>query len=128
MGSVARANILVADDEPLITNLVSRALTRDHEVVCVADGDEALRLLAEGERFDLVLLDLSMRRVGGVAVYQELAARAPAQAERVMFLTGGATTETDQQFLGRTPQPRLDKPFSLAELRSAVARMLARCG
>lgn len=122
---MGRAKILVADDEPLITSLVARALTRDHEVVCVADGDEALRLLAEDPRFDIVMLDLSMRRVGGIAVYDELAAQVPALAERVMFLTGGATTESDQSFLARSPRPRLDKPFSLAELRTAVARMLA---
>ncbi|MBC8072529.1 MAG: response regulator [Deltaproteobacteria bacterium] len=122
---MASARILVADDEPLITSLVARALAPEHEVVCVADGDEVLRMLAEDPGFDIVMLDLSMRRIGGIAVYDELAIRAPELAERVMFLTGGAITEDDQDFLARSVRPRLDKPFSLVELRIAVARLLA---
>jgi CheY-like chemotaxis protein len=120
---VPRQRILVADDEPLIGAFIVRALA-DHEVVCVCGGAEVLARIAAGERYDVILCDVSMSPVGGEQVYRELTVAAPDQARRMAFATGGAFKPADQAFLDGVARPRLDKPFSIAELRAIVDGVL----
>ena len=47
----------------------------------------------------------------------------PAQAQRMVFLTGGAFTPQAREFLARLDRPHLEKPFSEQELRDAIARV-----
>ncbi len=122
---VTRPRILVADDEPLIRTLLQRSLEDTYDVVCVGDGGQALALLRAGGKFDAVLCDLSMPVVGGALVYFETALLAPQQARRFIFLSGGATAESDRALLEGLDRRRLEKPFSLAALRSAVAGVVA---
>lgn len=77
-------------------------------------------LATAGERFDVVLCDLMMPIMSGMELYDELVKRAPEQAKRVIFLTGGAFTPKGQAFLDQVPNPRLDKPFDNQNLRSIV--------
>lgn len=119
----ARRRILVADDDPAICSVLSRVL-REHEVVCVPDGRAALDRVIAGERFDVIVCDLEMPRMGGVLVYWELAVLAPDQACRMLFLSGGATKRGDVDFLEQVAPRRLDKPFALDELRAAVDAIL----
>ena len=105
-------------------SLIERALGTDNDVLCVDDGDKVLALLHAGERFDVVLCDLSMPTMGGALVYFEAALLAPEQARRFIFLTGGATNPGDQLLLDRVQQPTLDKPFSIVELRLVIDGVL----
>jgi CheY-like chemotaxis protein len=93
--------------------------------VCTDNGRDALAQCEQGQRFDLVLCDLTMPVMTGIEFYEQLMARDPAQAGRDAFMTGGAvTTGTDEAFLCSVPNPRLDQPFGVPEIRSLVARML----
>jgi CheY-like chemotaxis protein len=60
-----------------------------------------------------------------MALHDKLKAEAPALAARMIFLTGGAFTREAAEFLDRVPNARLEKPFSPAQLRMAVARLQA---
>ena len=53
-------------------------------------------------------------------VHARLAARAPALAQPLVFMTGGAFSASAQRFLDEVTNPRLDKPFSRAEVLGAV--------
>lgn len=121
---MARARILVADDEPLIVALIERTLGKEYELVCVGDGRKALALLHAGERFDVIVCDLSMPAMGGALLYFEAAVLAPEQAQQFVFVTGGATNSGDQALVDRAQQPTLTKPFTIAELRFVVEGML----
>jgi CheY-like chemotaxis protein len=59
----------------------------------------------------------------GMALHDKLKAEAPALASRMIFLTGGAFTRDASDFLDRVPNARLEKPFSPAQLRMAVAKV-----
>ncbi len=113
-------DILVIDDEPMVGRAISRMLVPPHRVVFVGSAAEALALLEAG-RFDTILCDLMMPEMTGMALYERLVAAAPASAARMVFLTGGAFTPEAADFLECVPNARLEKPFTLAQLRAAVA-------
>jgi CheY-like chemotaxis protein len=54
------------------------------------------------------------------ALHDELCKVAAAQADRMVFMTGGAFTTRAREFLERVPNARVDKPFDVAALRSLV--------
>jgi PAS domain S-box-containing protein len=116
----AGTSILVIDDEPLVGRAITRMLVPPHQVTWVGSAAEALALLGSTP-FDTILCDLMMPDMTGMALHDQLRAQAPALASRMVFLTGGAFTPEASEFLDRVPNVRLEKPFTPAELRAAVA-------
>ena len=119
-----RGRILVVDDEEAVVRAVRRILSDEHDVVAVVTAREALALCARGETFDLILSDLMMPEMTGMDLHQELSRVAPDQAERMIFLTGGAFTPKARRFLSESPREHLEKPFDSTHLRASVRRHL----
>jgi two-component system, cell cycle sensor histidine kinase and response regulator CckA len=119
-----RPRVLVVDDEPFVLSTIKMILDREHDVVGVASGSEALRLLDGDARFDLVLCDLMMQRGSGMELYAELVRRDSPLARRMAFMTGGAYTPEASRLLANSGNPCIDKPFGPAELRSVVNQLL----
>jgi signal transduction histidine kinase/CheY-like chemotaxis protein len=120
-----RGRVLVVDDEPAVASATARVLSREHVVLTEHTAHGALQRLAGGERFDVVFCDLMMPQMSGMELYDAVASLDPAQAARVVFLSGGAFTASAREFLERVPNPRMDKPFDSEALR-AVARGMVR--
>jgi CheY-like chemotaxis protein len=118
-GVPRRGRILVVDDEEAICQAMQDAL-EDHEVVATTGAPAALARVLGGERFDVIFGDLMMPDLSGVDFHARLLERAPEQADRVVFLTGGAFTARARQHLARVPNLRLEKPIGLHELLSIV--------
>ena len=116
--------VLVADDEEWILTL-TRQLLGDlgHAVETAPDGEAALRAV-EAREFDAIVCDWKMPRMNGVQFYEKLAATRPAQAGRVLFMSGEVIDEAFQAFLSRNEKTCLDKPFPIEEFRDAVERIL----
>jgi len=112
------------DDEPAIGLIVQRVLAAEHDVVVVGSARSALLRVAEGGVFDVILCDLMMPEVTGMDLHSELLHRAPEQAEKLVFMTGGAFTPRTQQFLNQVPNQRIEKPFDVDALRRLIQRML----
>src|SRR5439155_324873 len=87
-----RGRILVVDDEASITTTMRRLFGTEHEVTTVMGAPDALVRLHAGERFDVILCDLMMPTMTGMELHSELRSRIPEQAQRMIFLTGGAFT------------------------------------
>ncbi len=116
-----RARVLVIDDEIAIGRALERNLGPYHDVIALTSGREALARIAAGERFDAIVSDLMMPEVTGIEIYEELSRVAPDQAKRIIFLTGGAFTDRARQFLDRVPNPRIEKPFEIANILAIIA-------
>jgi len=121
-----RARVLVVDDEALILRSVSRTLAH-HDVLTVSEAREALQLLGSGESFDVVLCDLMMPDLDGIAFHNELQRTRPDLLERLVFMTGGACSQETRDFMDtRRAEQHLEKPFSAEALRRRISDLLER--
>jgi CheY-like chemotaxis protein len=85
----------------------------------------AIETLASiGDGVDLVFCDLMMKGMSGMDLREALAARAPAQVAKVVFMTGGAFTPRARAFRERHADQCVDKPFNVVE--EASRRLRAR--
>jgi len=112
--------VLVVDDDALFLGVMRRVLGRDHEVVAITSAREALARMRAGDRFDAILSDLMMPDMTGMDFHAELARTGLADADAMIFLTGGTFTPSAQDFLDRVPNLRLAKPFDLQQLRALL--------
>jgi CheY-like chemotaxis protein len=117
-----KARVLVVDDEPMLGRAVSRGL-REHDVTVVTSGADALALFQGGERFDVVLCDLMMPGMPGFDLHEQLRILAPDQADRMIFMTGGATTTRAREFVASRPGGVLQKPVSMDTVRETVEHL-----
>ena len=119
-----RGRVLVVDDEARICSVISRVLGVHHDVVCFTDSRQALRQILDGPPADVILCDLMMPIMTGMDLYAQLQQARPDHAGRMVFLTGGAFTQGGRVFLDDVKNPRVEKPFDLAELRRLVADLV----
>ena len=119
------ARILIAEDEEPLRGLVARALNEDgHEVVATADGAAALDTLQrEAGRFDLLLADIKMPVMDGLALALATARDFPRLP--ILLMTGFADQRERASGLEALVSDVISKPFSVAEIKSAVAAALA---
>jgi DNA-binding response OmpR family regulator/signal transduction histidine kinase len=114
-----RGRVLIVDDEQMVATTFRRALASAHDVTA-ADPMDAIRMITDGEEFDVILCDLMMPNVTGMDLYAELSRVAPVQAARMVFITGGAFTMQGREFLEHTKNRHLEKPIDLDALRALV--------
>ena len=119
------ARILIAEDEEALRALCARALTIDgHEVMTACDGGDALDALArEQGRFDLLLTDIRMPIMDGIALALSAARDFPCLT--IMLMTGYADQRERAHGLDALIHDVITKPFTLAALRGAVNEALA---
>jgi len=115
--------VLVADDEPRITKLVSIALQAEGFRVVTADGGEDALRKAEEVRPDVVLLDLVMPDLDGIEVMQQLRDRRPVP---VILLTAKGATADKAKGLDLGADDYVVKPFHPDELSARVRAVLRR--
>jgi len=116
--------ILIVDDEEGIRRSAGRVLRRSgYAVEEAADGEEALALLSGAERpFDLVLSDLVMPRMGGLALFEKLQGRA---GNSRLLLMSGYTAEDVRALNQAQPGLKfLHKPWTITDLLRRVRAIL----
>jgi len=125
---VRRLRILVVDDEPHIQHYMRATLEAwGHDVTVAENGRVALEHAAAAP-FDVIISDLRMPELGGREMLEQLRARRPAAADRVVFSTGDTVRGDTLAFLESLGRPYLRKPFTLIELRAALADAVRRSG
>ncbi|HEY0190237.1 MAG TPA: ATP-binding protein, partial [Kofleriaceae bacterium] len=115
-----RLRVLVVDDEPLVSDMLARVLRKDHEVVAVSNGRDALDQISCGQRFDAIVSDVMMPNMTGIELLDALVAIDEEQARRLIFLSGGVFSPQARAQLDALGTLQLEKPISPKELRKAV--------
>ena len=117
--------VLIADDEEAMRTLVARAIAMDgHVTVTAEDGAEALELLNRANgAFDLLLTDIKMPVMGGSALALAVARDFPDLT--ILLMTGFADQRERAHGLNAIVHDVVTKPFSVTDIRTAVADALA---
>ncbi len=107
-------SILIADDDAMVREVTVWMLTdAGHRVREAADGAAALDILAAGEPIDLVIADINMPRMTGIALAQQAGARWPSLP--VLLVSGRPQPPGTQAYI--------TKPFRWETLAQAIARL-----
>jgi DNA-binding response OmpR family regulator len=119
------ARILVAEDDDSVRTFVETALRlKGHDVTVAEDGGLAAETMAaEDGGFDLLLSDIKMPIMDGIALALEVGARYPQIT--ILLMTGFADQRERAHGLDALVYDVITKPFSLAELMSKVDDALA---
>src|SRR6201992_2529785 len=119
------SRVLIADDEESMRSLVARAIAMDgHETVTAEDGAEALEILNRDQgAFDLLLTDIKMPVMDGIAL--ALAAARDFPKLTILLMTGFADQRERASGLNAIVHDVVTKPFSVADIRKAVAEAVA---
>lgn len=115
--------ILLADDDAATLNFVKRALQGDgHDVTVAEDGNAALDILiAQGRKFAMLIADVDMPGLDGIALCQRAVA---IDATMPILLMSAHPAELDRATaMGRARYEFILKPFALEDIRAAVKRL-----
>jgi CheY-like chemotaxis protein len=119
------SRVLIVDDEDSMRLLVARAIAMDgHDIMTASDGAEALEILGSTDSaFDLLLTDIQMPIMDGIAL--ALAAARDFPDLTILLMTGFAEQRERASGLNAIAYDVITKPFSVADIRTAVADALA---
>jgi signal transduction histidine kinase/DNA-binding response OmpR family regulator len=114
---------LVADDEPDMRRFLRSQLDQDYDVLEAADG---LQAMEKATQFlpDIILLDMMMPEMDGLAVCRELRKREDTAAVPIILLTARADEETKFNALELGANDFLAKPFSSTELHARIKNLV----
>jgi CheY-like chemotaxis protein len=120
-----RTRVLLADDEVELRSALAEMLEDwfGLDVVPAGDGQEALELFGrQAEAFDLVILDATMPRMGGVEAFKAMRELRPGLPG--ILCSGYALPASREQAVAQGFADFLKKPFSSAELAAILDRVL----
>src|SRR5437667_9794149 len=116
--------VLVVDDERSMRELLAIMLKQAGHDVTPSDGGELAVELLKRPSFDLVITDLRMRKVDGLAVLRATKEHSPHTV--VLVVTAFATTETAVEAMKLGAYDYITKPFKLDEIKLTIANALER--
>lgn len=117
------ARVLIAEDDMAVREFVSRALAHGgHEVATAGDGLEALSVL-DGNSFDLLVTDIVMPNLDGIALALKVAKDYPGMP--VLLMTGYAAERQRAHNLDVLIHDIITKPFTLSEICDAAEDALS---
>ena len=121
-------SLLIVDDEPMLARAMRRMLSDRFVVVTLSSVEEALRMIANGAWFDVIISDLFADTGGptGRDLYECLLSDNREQALRVVILTGHEPERTAERSFAKQLGDRfLTKPISATHLRQIASEVAA---
>jgi DNA-binding NtrC family response regulator len=119
------SRILLVDDEEVFTRNMTKLLTnRGYVVSAVNSGDSAVRTLQEGQVFDVIVLDLKMPGMDGIATLKEI--QKLGLRTEVLILTGHGSMDTAFKAIEMGAYDYVTKPCEIAELVAKIEAAHAR--
>ncbi|CDX23995.1 MULTISPECIES: response regulator [unclassified Mesorhizobium] len=119
------AKLLIVEDDESVRTLAARALERDgHNVTVATDGAQGLDMIRQARGgYDLVVSDIRMPEMDGIEMATAAAREFPVM--RIMLMTGYADQRERAEELNGIILDVVQKPFTLAEIRTRVGKALS---
>jgi CheY-like chemotaxis protein len=117
--------VLIIDDEETIQTVVKFGinLAANWEVLTASSGPQGIQM-AQTEPVDVILLDVMMPEMDGIATFQALQSQADTCEIPVIFLTAKAQTDERRQFNDLGVSGVITKPFNSLDLPTLIAKLL----
>ncbi len=124
-----KATILMIDDEKDFCLVVKKNLESlgDYKVLTASGGEEGIRL-ALRHRPDVILLDIRMPKMDGMAVLKILKSEEKTLSIPVLMLTAVRDEKTQREAASLYDEGYIEKPVEMQELRSRIDEVLSRTG
>ena len=116
--------LIIDDDAEILSSMFNYFRKKNYDIVSASNGLDALKLLEnDQETFDLIITDLVMPNVGGVAIISIVKQKHPGTP--IIAMTGWGS---DPEILASEAQADmvLGKPFKLAELEIIIKQLIAK--
>ncbi|RZB33316.1 MAG: hypothetical protein SRB2_04084 [Desulfobacteraceae bacterium Eth-SRB2] len=115
-------NILIVDDEEMITTLIKSLLNREGNIDVANNGEEALNYI-EKKFYKLVISDINMPKMDGVSLYKKSISKFHTLKKRFLFLSCGLSPEIEA-FLDENNLKYLSKPMEIKVLREIASEII----
>ncbi|MBN2526213.1 MAG: response regulator [Deltaproteobacteria bacterium] len=120
-----RGTILIVDDEPAIIRSTRRILEKEHDILAAGTAEEALEIMRANQNIDILLLDVFMPGMSGLELAETLKRMSSPLAQRIIFMTGGASNVEISRFLHESNAPVLEKPLDIQLLNALISDMIS---
>lgn len=107
-----KLRILVVDDDPILLEQAESVLSPTYDVSLAISGEQALEYLEDGNRPDLILLDILMPKMDGYETLKKIQKIKSCASIPIIFLTGILSAESEVKCLQSGALDYITKPFS----------------
>lgn len=115
-------SILIAEDDPMVANLIKSLLNRDGKIDIAENGKDALELI-QSKYYKLIISDIDMPVMDGITLFEETKKVFPNIHTRFLFITGNLSPER-QLFLKNSDVQFLAKPMEIKTLREMAYQII----
>jgi CheY-like chemotaxis protein len=115
-------NILIVDDEEMITTLIKSLLNREGNIDVAGSGEEALNYI-ERKFYKLVISDLDLPKMDGLSLYNKSVAKFPTLSKRFLFISGDFSPER-KAFFTENHLKYLSKPMKINVLKEVASEII----
>jgi len=119
---ITKAKILIVDDEQTIRELLIRLLKPDYEITTVCDGQEAIKVLENDKRFDIILTDFKMPEMDGMELLRRSLDLIPDIS--VIIMTGFGSIEIATEAMKEGACDFIEKPFNFEKIINTIEKVL----
>jgi DNA-binding response OmpR family regulator len=122
----SRSNLLVVEENLYLTSVLEQTLKTDFNITVATSGDEAVRLLIGGNKFDLVITELELTHFSGFKLVKLIRTSMLLRHIPILVLSGSSDSETRITCLEEGADECITKPFNPLEVKAKLHAMLRR--
>jgi CheY-like chemotaxis protein/rubrerythrin len=115
-------NILIVDDEEMISQLIMSLLNRSGNIDIAHNGSDALKLM-ETKYYKLIISDIDMPKMDGLTFYKEAVEKYPLVSKKFLFITGDLSAQR-RDFFKEEQVRYLEKPINISQLREDTSKII----
>jgi DNA-binding NtrC family response regulator len=118
-----KVKLLVIDDDPTVSWLLSEGLGEGYEILTARDGNEGIKSLTQS-RPDLILLDIKMPGLNGIQVLERI--KEMDHLSEVIMLSGHGETKNVVESIRLGASEFINKPFDVKEVEIHIQKVLEK--